>query len=411
MRVLWFSITPSLYDEKKSGCWIASLERIVRVHPEDITLGIAFEHTDRCFKVGKNGVVYYPMNKFHSPIDKFRLMLDYDYDWTLLRPCMEKVIEDFKPDIIQCFGSEWPFGLIADYTNIPVVIHMQGFMTIINLSTRMTHRMSDIYKYHHYNPIPMFHYWYRNTKVPKSNTREKRIMQLNKFFLGRTDWDKNIVRYYNPHANYFHCEEALRKEITEAPYQWHFRKRNKMRIVTISAAYSIKGNDLILRTAQILKEFGFDFEWRVAGSKETFKFFESVVGLKHEYLNISLIGMIDANAVAKELSEADVYVHTAIIDNSPNSLCEAQYIGCPVVTTYVGGIPQLVENGKTGIFFPYNEPHTLAFMLMKIQNDEKILSNLSINEMKKARVRHCEKSIYEQLFTVYSTILLSGKLL
>lgn len=178
-----------------------------------------------------------------------------------------------------------------------------------------------------------------------------------------------------------------------------------MRIVTISSASSLKGNDLILRSAQILKEFGFDFEWRVAGSKDSFKFFESILGISHENLNIKLLGMLNAENVAKELSEADVYVHTAIIDNSPNSLCEAQYLGCPIVSSYVGGIPQLIEDGKTGFFYPYNEPHTLAFKLMSLFNQEKVLKQVSNNEKNVATKRHDDKAIFEQLYGVYKELL------
>lgn len=58
-------------------------------------------------------------------------MPDYDKnirrrkDKAILAYCLN-IIEDFQPDIIHVFGSEWCFGLVEKYTNIPVVIHMQG---------------------------------------------------------------------------------------------------------------------------------------------------------------------------------------------------------------------------------------------------------------------------------------------
>ena len=73
MRVLWFSVTPSLYDEKTYGGWVASLERIVRQYGSDIELGIAFEHSDRCFKVERGSVTYYPMNKVGTRLKKLLL--------------------------------------------------------------------------------------------------------------------------------------------------------------------------------------------------------------------------------------------------------------------------------------------------------------------------------------------------
>lgn len=409
MRVLWLSVTPSLYDEKTYGGWVASLERIVKQYGKNIDLGIAFEHTDRCFKVERDGVTYYPMNKVDSRLKKLRLMLNYANDWNFVRPLVKNVIDDFKPDIIHCFSSEWPFGLIANEVSVPVVIHMQGFINIYTLSSSMCCRTSDQFKYHHYNPLSILHYWYRSLKKESSKEREREVMRRNRYFMGRTEWDKNIVKYYSPESKYYHCEEAIRQEIFSSDVKWNFIPRKKMRIVTISSASSLKGNDLILRTAKLLKDFGFDFEWRVAGSKDSFKFFESIIGLKHSDLNINLIGFINANEVARELSEADVYVHTAIIDNSPNSLCEAQLIGCPVVATNVGGIPQLVENGRTGILFPFNEPHTLAFTLMNIHGDKNLLERLSQNELTVSHSRHDERNIMQTLNSIYTDIIKSYK--
>ena len=342
-------------------------------------------------------------------MQQLRLKLNYVNDWKFLRPLAHKVINDFKPDIIHCFGSEWPFGLIADEVDIPVVIHMQGFINIYSLSASMCCRNSDIYKYHHYNPAAMIHYWYRSLKSGSANRREREIMRRNKYFMGRTKWDKNIVKYYSPNAKYYHCEEAIRPEILHSKLTWKFTPRNKMRIVTISNTSSLKGNDTILRTAKLLKDFGFDFEWRVAGNMDTFKLFESITGLRHADLGIRLLGFINADEVAKELSEADTYVHTAIIDNSPNSLCEAQLIGCPVVSTYIGGIPQLVSHGRTGLFYPFNEPHTLAFTLMNIHGDRMLLENLSSNERAVAGKRHDEQAIMARLQEIYNDIIKSYK--
>ena len=409
MRVLWFSVTPSMYEEKTYGGWVASLEHIIRKYANDIDLGIAFEHPDQCFKVEREGVTYYPMNKATSRLRQLRLKLNYANDWKFLRPLAHNVINDFKPDIIHCFGSEWPFGLLAREVDDPIVIHMQGFINIYSLSESMCCRNSDIYKYHHYNPAAIIHYWYRSLKSGSANKREQEIMRRNKYFMGRTEWDKNIVKYYSHDAMYYHCEEAIRPEILHSKLTWTFTPRKKMRIVTISSASSLKGNNTILHTAKLLKDFGFDFEWRVAGNMDTFKLFESITNLRHTDLNIKLLGFINADEVAKELSEADVYVHTAIIDNSPNSLCEAQLIGCPVVSTYIGGIPQLVSHGHTGLLYPFNEPHTLAFTLMNIHGDRLLLESLSSNERSVACKRHDEQAKMAGLQDIYNDIIKSYK--
>ena len=406
MKVLWFSATPSLYEEKKFGGWIASLELVVRNYCKNIELGIAFEHPDSVFKKETDNVTYYPMNIQCGAIGKLKSKANPNSKWDALKKKSLAVIEDFKPDIIQVFGSEWPYGALAEEVSIPVVIHMQGFLNVYNTSDSLAYRTFDDLCYHKFSPKSVLNGLLVKKRRQNQNEFEKQIMKKNRYFFGRTEWDKNIVRYYSPDAKYFYCPEALRPAIYDSQVKWSYHEDKKMNIVTISHAGTLKGNEILLRTAKILKEdFGFDFEWRVAGNPKAFSIFERKVGVKHEDVNIKLLGLIDADTIAKELSQAHIYVHPAIIDNSPNSLCEAQLIGCPVVTANVGGIPQLVTNEKTGILDPYNEPHTLAFCIMNLNNDREKLTMLSDNERKTALERHSPSAIAKYLTDYYEEII------
>lgn len=405
MRVLWFSVTPSNYDTKTFGGWISSLEKIVHKYCKEIVLGIAFEHNDDIYKKEKDGIVYYPIKIFKNKIDNLKWRLDPNYEWKLLRPKLINIVNDFQPDIIQCFGSEWPFGLIVQEVDIPVVIHMQGFSNIYRLSNQMALTLPEQYYLAKYNPIKIFQQKFKEYKSIKTTNTEKKIMHLNKFFMGRTEWDKNIVKYYSPNSLYFHCEEAIRSEIKNTNSHWKFKETECMKIISISNASTLKGNSLILRTAKILKEFNFKFEWRVAGNKDSFKTFERLLNIDHNDVNITMLGTIDVNEVVKELINNEVYVHAAIIDNSPNSICEAQLIGIPVISTNVGGIPQLIENGNSGLLYPYNEPHTLAFLLMNMHNNKNIQEHLSQQEKYISNIRHDEYNIAQKLMCIYKEII------
>ncbi len=405
MRILWFSVTPSLYDEKKYGGWIASLERIVRYYGKEIELGIAFEYNKSDFKEVRNGVTYYPMNVSNTIRDRLIEKVDFEYKWNRIREKMIQVIEDFGPDLIQCFGSEWLYGLIVEYTHVPVVIHMQGFSNIYNESSELVYTNQEFIRCNHYNPKVAFTILTNRRKNEESLKKERRLIKENKFFMGRTFWDKEIVANYNPKGQYFYCPEAIRPEIYYAP-KWSPAPSTTIQLVTITQAGILKGNEIILRTAKILKEqFGFDFKWNVAGNAEAFRVAEKKTRIKHYNYNISLLGMIDADTVANMLKKSDVYIHPAIIDNSPNSLCEAQVIGCPVIAANVGGIASLVDDGRTGILYPYNEPHMLAFKIMKLSTENYIAKKLSENEINIATERHKPETVYKYLFEAYNSIL------
>lgn len=406
MRVLWFAVTPSLYDEQKIGGWIASLERIMRQHFPNMDLGIAFEHTDNCLKKQAENVTYYPMKRKMQLKDKLKAKIDFAFSWQLLKPRVMEVISDFKPDVIHCFGSEWPFASIASEIDIPVVVHMQGFLNIINMLGEMAFDDFDELKYHRYSLLQVCKNRLAQKRKAYGNALERNIMQANSYFMGRTQWDKNLVKHYSKNACYFYCPEAIRKEIYESDYSWTFQPQEKMQLITVSQAGAVKGNEIILRTADLLKnQFHFDFTWKVAGNKESFKRFESKTGICAKDVNIELLGFIDADTIAKELSQAQLYVHPSIIDNSPNSLCEAQLVGCPVVATNVGGIPQLVENGVTGILYPYNEPHTLAFHIMDLHNNQSMLEHLSENARRVAKERHDPKTVATTVEDIYRQVI------
>ena len=114
MKVLWFSVTPSLYGQTTSahngGGWIASLERIVR-KCEQIRLAVAFMDPQNAnlFKVEQDNVTYYPITIKRSLIGKIKDRYTYkEIDKLTLLSC-NKVIKDFQPDVIHVFGSEGCF--------------------------------------------------------------------------------------------------------------------------------------------------------------------------------------------------------------------------------------------------------------------------------------------------------------
>ncbi len=411
MRVLWLSIVPSLYDERKIGGWIGSLEKAITDNCPDIELAVVFEHKDRVFKTEKHGVVYYPVNVDYSFADKIKGKLERGYGWNKICKGFIKAIEDFKPDIIQCFGTEWPYGLISNEVDIPMIIHMQGFLNVYHPLSQLAYSMDDLKNYMWMHPIKYYRAMRKQKDKIWQEETERKIMTCNSYFMGRTDWDKGIVVHYNPNAEYYYCAEAIRPAIYDSNIRWQYNpdsmsSGNIMKIITVSQANDLKGNEIILRTANFLKNtMHFDFCWRVAGMSDYFDKYEKRCGIRHQDVNVELIGMISPEQIKNELSEAEVFVHPSIIDNSPNSLCEAQLMGIPVIASNVGGVPQLVEDDKTGMLYPYNEFQTLAFKLMDVHGDGEKLIRISEEEKKVSGERHDPKQISKTVSEIYKDIL------
>lgn len=406
MRILWFSVTPSLFNPHSNGHngggWIASLEQIVRKN-KDIELGVAFNFPDNGFKYENDGVSYYPiMEEKRSFIGKLLGKSD-DRNRTIK---YLQIIKDFKPDLIQIFGSENEFGAICRLTKIPVVIHMQGCIPPChNALFPVGMKKSDFLLKKGLSLSYRIIGLRSERAFRKRAEMEIETIQSCHYFMGRTEWDKSLIELFNQNAIYFHCEEALRDSFINSSKRWKYSDRKKKTIISVISRPWYKGCDLILKTAALLKRFtDIDFEWRVYGVPEM-RFYESVYGIKANEVNVHPMGTASKEELVDALCSASCYVHTSYIDNSPNSICEAQILGVPVIATNVGGISSIINNGVDGILFPANAPYTAASLIKKVVADDVLPNTLSSNARKRATDRHNPTNIGNRLVDIYETII------
>lgn len=63
--------------------------------------------------------------------------------------------------------------------------------------------------------------------------------------------------------------------------------------------------------------------------------------------------------LAAIMAETDIFVMSSILEGQPLGIVEAMAYGCPIVTTSVGGIPELIEDGVNGYLCPPRNPECL----------------------------------------------------
>lgn len=413
MKVLWFSVTQSLYGQNTTshngGGWISSLEHIVR-NISDVQLAVAFiDHSSEGkFKVITGNVIYYPMTIVRSRkewlIDKFNIdSIDKD----ILNSC-KKVVEDYNPDVIHVFGSEWCFGLISEYTNIPVVIHLQGsWPPYRNAQYPPGYSRKEEIINRWYNPKAILQFILDERRSFQRARREEKILSITSYFMGRTRWDKALTKFYSPKSEYFYCSEALRSDIMASNIKWNLQKRSEYILVTVGGGHVLKGLDVILKTAQLLKMRGdIDFEWRLLGpTPANMRKFEKKASILCRDVCVKPLGRKSAKEVQQNLIDASLYVHTAYIDNSPNSICEAQYLGLPVISTYVGGIPSLFKDDyPQDCLVPTNDPYYLASKIVEVLENKELSLFMSKSNLEIATYRHSEERILNDLLRCYKKI-------
>ena len=64
-----------------------------------------------------------------------------------------------------------------------------------------------------------------------------------------------------------------------------------------------------------------------------------------------------------------IFVSSSINDPNPRAILEAMYMGCTVVGTRSGGVPEMIEDGKSGILVPPDDPESMTKAIkMLIEN-------------------------------------------
>lgn len=403
MKVLWLSGNPALYKRKSmiDGGWIGTLQ--AEIVKQGIDLAIAFPYSSDDEPSDGDGVHYYPLyiSKWKKKINKFNSAKIDEHYIRLIK----NVIDDFHPDVIHCWGSELCLGLIAKYTDIPVVMHIQGIINPI-YEAYCPAGMSgySILKSLNFNFRKFYRLYYGwHSWMPIQAKREAEIFKNTHYFFGRTDWDRHVTKLLSPSSEYFFCSEALRPAITDSP-EWHFDSEKEKAIITTTISSPIyKGADVILKTAKLLKDnTNLDFEWNVYGVSEI-KMQERFTGIRCKDVNVYCRGTVDSEQLADRLVKSDVYMHPSYIDNSPNSVCEAQYIGLPVVAQNVGGVATLLKDGA-GVLIPSNDAYQAAYYIQKICTQQDYAENLSSKEKEISKNRHDVSSIIHSIMVVYNKI-------
>lgn len=408
MRLLWFEVTePSAYVSGGApiGGWQDSLERIVRTIP-NIELVISFVSERQSEVKVINGVSYVPINAWWSFGERISRKY-WDVYVEKMLPGAINIVEKYKPDIIHVFGTEWPFGQIAAYTDIPVVIHIMGAIVPYNNANYPPgYSYRDMLYSNWWNLRKLLGLYLSERDKRNREQWERKTWNLVCNYMGRTQWDKSLSRVMHPGRRYFHVEEALRIDFLLGKHHWQL-KDGKLRLISTGCSSYWKGPDMMLKVAKILVDLGIDFEWKVAGNMpaDIMKTVEQREGTKFDECNVQILGFRNPEELIQLLCSSSMYVHTAYIENSPNSICEAQCLGLPVVSTNVGGIATLVRQNVDGILVPANDPWQMADAIIELSNDKSRLLRYSENSKKSALARHNDENIKAQLLECYNSLI------
>lgn len=105
------------------------------------------------------------------------------------------------------------------------------------------------------------------------------------------------------------------------------------------------------------------------------------------------------------LQAADLALYTSESESFCLSILEAMFFGCPSVATGVGGIPEVVEDGKTGLLIPFSDAPALTAAVEKLIEDRALRETLGKTARAEARRRFSADAIIPQYEALYRRLL------
>lgn len=163
--------------------------------------------------------------------------------------------------------------------------------------------------------------------------------------------------------------------------------RPKLRkVVAVANLRPEKGHDVLMDAAvEVLRRYP-DAQFELVGGGP---------GLQPLLARAEARGMLHAftflghrDDVPARLADADIFALPSRSEAFPNAVLEAMATGLPIVASGVGGILELIDEGKTGLLVPPGDAHALADRLCRLMNDPAFASRLGGAARAEAHARY-----------------------
>ncbi len=333
----------------------------------------------------------------------------------LLEEKLSKIVDEEEPDVIDVQGVEFSFGdsLVNCNVKCPVCVTLQGLAgacadvyvkgmplkeLLLGRSKRNNKRLNGLLE--------------RKVMMHIRARKSDKIIKKVNYCIGRTHFDKAEAERINPHIKYYSCNRILRNDFYS--YQWDVEKAEKHKLFGIRSEIPYKGLHYAVRVIAKLKEKYPDVLLEVPGGLKVDEPLSSIASypkyineLMDKYdvrENIVFLPSLNPREIAEHMMTSRAFYQYSIIENSPNSLAEAQIMGVPSVASNVGGTASYAEDGVSGLLFEVDDIEECAEKISRIFEDDKLCLKLSATGKKIAEERHDVKVNTEKLVSIYREI-------
>ena len=329
-----------------------------------------------------------------------------------------KLLGTVQPDVVHIWGTEYPSALAmvqaAARCNLldRTVVSIQGLTSVIarHYTAGLPQRVVNACTIR--DLLRRDNIAQQKQKFARRGGFETLALAKARHIIGRTRWDKACVRQINPSAVYHSCNESLREPIYSG--NWDVNRCERHTIFVSQGDYPIKGFHMALAALPALIRDFPDVNLLTTGSdprgqsvRERLRRSSYAAFLEREIRRLGLdkhvefLGSLSAEQMKQQYLRSHVALNPSSIENSSNAICEAMLLGTPVVASFVGGTPDLVTHGVSGLLYPFDEPALLADAVRQVFSSDELATRLSGEAKRVAAARHDRERNLKGLMAIY----------
>jgi glycosyltransferase involved in cell wall biosynthesis len=163
---------------------------------------------------------------------------------------------------------------------------------------------------------------------------------------------------------------------------------------------------MIKAFAPIARQFP-DSQLRIAGTSQAayLKTCKQHIESSGLWSKVHFLGNISIKDVQTELSKANCLVVPSFQENAPLNIAEAMAAGVPVVAAKVGGIPEMVQNGRTGLLVDPHDANSIGEAVSKILSDQELAQSMAQRAKEAAEDKFRASVVCEKTLQAYRDVL------
>lgn len=325
---------------------------------------------------GAASIIFYPPN--HAGYDTILL-------YRGLRTSLSQIVARIQPDLVHAQAVP-AYVLAALQMKVPHLVTLHGVYRneLKVLKSRMSLKMQLVS--------------FVMRRLEDHNLR--RIQNL----IAITSQIESLVKSYSPRVKVFRINNAIDDRF------FALQDENSSPIVLFIGWVSYrKGVHLLMEAAEQLMEVIPNLQIRIAGLESMDPDYGPSLRAKHGELissgRVTFLGGISEHRLDEELRKCSLLCLPSLADSVPMVIAEAMAAGKPVVASCIGGIPEMVQDGITGLLCQPNDPSHLSVCLNQLLSNQGLRSDMGAQARQAALERYSGDTIALATFDAYEQIL------